>query len=218
MRQDELQRLTATLMAKMAQVPGLVDLDTSMKPPKPTVVVDVKRDAASDLGLSVGSPSMLTALSALGAAELVWVRSLQPMWQWAPDIFLCHGTPRSDCEHFLETPRGGVLGLATAAEIATTAPTEMSMPRVAITSVMPRATSISGAARCSVFCHENASPKAPRNSSTQASTGLPPPNQTNRPNTASAAASAWWPAATTPWPSCAPAASTSWSATSTCPT
>jgi HAE1 family hydrophobic/amphiphilic exporter-1 len=31
----------------MAAVPGLVDLDTSMKPPKPTVVVDVKRDAAA---------------------------------------------------------------------------------------------------------------------------------------------------------------------------
>ena len=58
------------------------------------------------------------ALSKLGAAELDWLRSLQPMWQWAPDIYLCHGTPRSDCEHFLETPRNGVLGLATAAEIA----------------------------------------------------------------------------------------------------
>jgi len=58
------------------------------------------------------------ALSTLGAAELGWVRTLQPLWQWAPDIFLCHGTPRSDCEHFLETPRDGVLGLAAADEIA----------------------------------------------------------------------------------------------------
>ena len=58
------------------------------------------------------------ALSTLGTAELDWLRTLQPMWQWAPDIFLCHGTPRSDCEHFLETPRAGVLQLATAAEIA----------------------------------------------------------------------------------------------------
>lgn len=58
------------------------------------------------------------ALSTLGTAELDWLRTLQPMWPWAPDIFLCHGTPRSDCEHFLETPRAGVLGLATAAEIA----------------------------------------------------------------------------------------------------
>ena len=36
---------------------------------------------------------------------------------------------------------------AAAPAIATTAPTEMSMPRVAITSVMPSATSTSGAAR-----------------------------------------------------------------------
>ncbi len=65
----ELQRLTATLMAKMASVPGLVDLDTSMKPPKPTVVVDVKRDAASDLGLSVGS--ITNSLRALVAGQTV---------------------------------------------------------------------------------------------------------------------------------------------------
>ena len=58
------------------------------------------------------------ARSTLGAAELAWLRSLQPMWQWAPDIFLCHGTPRSDCEHLLETPCDGVLRLASAAEIS----------------------------------------------------------------------------------------------------
>lgn len=58
------------------------------------------------------------ALAALGEAELAWLRGLQPMWQWAPDIFLCHGTPRSDCEHFLETPQHGRLRLASAAEVA----------------------------------------------------------------------------------------------------
>ena len=66
----------------------------------------------------VGGASDGYALSTLGTAELDWLRTLQPMWQWAPDIFLCHGTPRSDCEHFLETPRAGVLSLATAGEIA----------------------------------------------------------------------------------------------------
>ena len=40
-----------------------------------------------------------------------------------------------------------IIAAATAAAIATTAPTEMSMPRVAITSVMPSETSTSGAAR-----------------------------------------------------------------------
>ena len=52
------------------------------------------------------------------------------------------------------------------------------------------AVSISGAARCSVFCHENQSPKAPLNRMTQTSTGLTPANQTNTPNSSSAAAMA----------------------------
>ena len=65
----ELQRQTTTLMAKLAQVPGLVDADTSLKPPKPTVVVDVRRDAASDLGLSVGS--ITNTLRALVAGQTV---------------------------------------------------------------------------------------------------------------------------------------------------
>ena len=52
------------------------------------------------------------------------------------------------------------------------------------------AVSISGAARCSVFCQENQSPNAPLNSSSQTSTGLTPANQTNTPNSSSAAAMA----------------------------
>ena len=58
------------------------------------------------------------ARAALGSAELDWLRTLQPMWPWAPGIYLCHGTSRLDDEHFLETPRNGVLTLATPAEIA----------------------------------------------------------------------------------------------------
>ncbi|MDO9283318.1 MAG: efflux RND transporter permease subunit, partial [Aquabacterium sp.] len=65
----ELQRLTTRMMGQLAQVPGLVDLDTSMKPPKPTVAIDVKRDAASDLGLSVGS--VTSTLRALVAGQTV---------------------------------------------------------------------------------------------------------------------------------------------------
>jgi hydrophobic/amphiphilic exporter-1 (mainly G- bacteria), HAE1 family len=50
---DELERLTALALDKVRSVPGLVDLDSSVKPNKPTLDVRVKRDAASDLGLSV---------------------------------------------------------------------------------------------------------------------------------------------------------------------
>jgi HAE1 family hydrophobic/amphiphilic exporter-1 len=65
----ELQRLTTATLAKLATVPGLVDLDTSMKPPKPTVIIDVRRDAANDLGLSVGS--ITNTLRALVAGQTV---------------------------------------------------------------------------------------------------------------------------------------------------
>ncbi len=51
----ELQRQSNALTARLRDVPGLTDLDTSMKPDRPTVAVDVKRDAASDAGLSVGA-------------------------------------------------------------------------------------------------------------------------------------------------------------------
>src|SRR6185436_2651158 len=52
------------------------------------------------------------------------------------------------------------------------------------------AVSISGAARCSVFCQENMSPNAPLNSRVHASSALTPPSSTHTPNSSSAPASA----------------------------
>ena len=48
-------------------IPGLVDLDSSLKPDKPTVERGVRRDAASDLGLSVNP--IATALRTLVAGR-----------------------------------------------------------------------------------------------------------------------------------------------------
>ncbi|SEA44666.1 efflux RND transporter permease subunit [Variovorax sp. YR216] len=49
----ELERLAQQVLDAVRPIPGLVDLDTSQKPNKPTVSVVVRRDAASDLGLGV---------------------------------------------------------------------------------------------------------------------------------------------------------------------
>jgi len=49
----ELERLSTLVMERIRAIPALVDLDSSVKPDKPTVAVQVRRDAASDLGLSV---------------------------------------------------------------------------------------------------------------------------------------------------------------------
>ncbi|MDM0043881.1 efflux RND transporter permease subunit [Variovorax dokdonensis] len=49
----ELQRLTQLVNERIRHIPGLVDLDSSLKADKPTVSVVLRRDAASDLGLGV---------------------------------------------------------------------------------------------------------------------------------------------------------------------
>ncbi|HSQ73772.1 MAG TPA: efflux RND transporter permease subunit, partial [Rubrivivax sp.] len=51
----ELERLATQIMARLHGIPGLVDLDSTLKPDKPTLAVDVKRDAAADLGLNVSA-------------------------------------------------------------------------------------------------------------------------------------------------------------------
>jgi HAE1 family hydrophobic/amphiphilic exporter-1 len=51
----ELGRLSKTIMAKMRDIPGLVDLDSTLKPDKPTVSIEVKREAAADAGLNVNA-------------------------------------------------------------------------------------------------------------------------------------------------------------------
>ncbi|MBL8319976.1 MAG: efflux RND transporter permease subunit [Burkholderiaceae bacterium] len=66
---SELRRLSTALTQRLLQIPGLVDLDTTMKPDKPTAAIDVRRDAASDVGLSVGA--ITNTLRALVAGQTV---------------------------------------------------------------------------------------------------------------------------------------------------
>jgi HAE1 family hydrophobic/amphiphilic exporter-1 len=65
----ELERLTRLVMAKIQPIPGLVDLDSSVKPDKPTLDIAVKPDAASDLGLGVAQIG--SALRILVAGQTV---------------------------------------------------------------------------------------------------------------------------------------------------
>ncbi len=72
----ELDRLTRLVTERLRTIPGLVDLDSSIKADKPTVQVDVRRDVASDLGLNVGQV----------AAQLRTLVAGQTVGNWrAPD-------------------------------------------------------------------------------------------------------------------------------------
>jgi HAE1 family hydrophobic/amphiphilic exporter-1 len=65
----ELERLSRLVMARIEGIPGLVDIDSSVKPDKPTIDIDVKREAASDLGLSVAQ--IAASLRTLVAGQTV---------------------------------------------------------------------------------------------------------------------------------------------------
>jgi hydrophobic/amphiphilic exporter-1 (mainly G- bacteria), HAE1 family len=67
--QKELERLALLALAKVRDIPGLVDLDSSVKPNKPVIGVEVLRDAASDLGL--GTAQLAAPLRILVAGQTV---------------------------------------------------------------------------------------------------------------------------------------------------
>ena len=65
----ELERLSAEAQQRLRNIPGLVDLDSSQKPDKPAIGIEVKRELASDLG--VGVAQIGAALRPLIAGEAV---------------------------------------------------------------------------------------------------------------------------------------------------
>ena len=65
----ELERLTALAMEKIRPIPGLVDVDSTLKPRKPTIDVAIKKEAASDLGL--GTAQVGASLRTLIAGQTV---------------------------------------------------------------------------------------------------------------------------------------------------
>ncbi|WP_291917741.1 efflux RND transporter permease subunit [Limnohabitans sp.] len=67
--QKELERLALLALAKVRDIPGLVDLDSSVKPNKPVIGVEVLRDSASDLGL--GTAQLAGPLRTLVAGQTV---------------------------------------------------------------------------------------------------------------------------------------------------
>src|SRR5574343_209865 len=67
--QHELERLTLQAMDKLRAIPGLVDLDSSVRPNKPTIAIKVRQESASALGL--GTAQLGTSLRVLLAGQTV---------------------------------------------------------------------------------------------------------------------------------------------------
>jgi HAE1 family hydrophobic/amphiphilic exporter-1 len=50
---DQLERYTDEALQRLAKIPGVVDLDTSLRQARPTVYLNIHRDLAADLGVGV---------------------------------------------------------------------------------------------------------------------------------------------------------------------
>lgn len=65
----ELQKISDRFMAEISKIEGLVDLESSLGEPKPTLSIEINRQIASDLGLSVNQ--IATSLRPLIAGDNV---------------------------------------------------------------------------------------------------------------------------------------------------
>ena len=63
------------------------------------------------------SASDAHAFSQLGTRELEWIAGLEHRQPLGAEVLLCHGSPRSDIEYFLETVEPGLVRLARPEEI-----------------------------------------------------------------------------------------------------
>jgi HAE1 family hydrophobic/amphiphilic exporter-1 len=70
--QKVLQKLADEVVARIRNTPGMVDLDTSSKAPKPQLSILVKRDAASDLGSGVAQVAATLRPLIAGEATGTW--------------------------------------------------------------------------------------------------------------------------------------------------
>ena len=66
---NELQKISDRFMAEISKIEGLVDLESSLGEPKPTLSIEINRQIASDLGLSVNQ--IATSLRPLIAGDNV---------------------------------------------------------------------------------------------------------------------------------------------------
>lgn len=68
----ELQRLSTEAMRRFAQIPGMVDIDSSLKSARPTVAVSLRRELAADLGVGVAQVGAALRPLLAGDAATTW--------------------------------------------------------------------------------------------------------------------------------------------------
>jgi len=68
----ELERIVAEVLPKIQTIPGIVDIDTSSKPGKPAIMVELDRDLASDRGITLAQIASNLRILLAGEAASTW--------------------------------------------------------------------------------------------------------------------------------------------------
>jgi HAE1 family hydrophobic/amphiphilic exporter-1 len=68
----ELQRISDQFVGQLQRIPGLADIETSLKAPRPSLAVNIDREAAADQGLSVGQIGAALRPFLAGTAVTTW--------------------------------------------------------------------------------------------------------------------------------------------------
>jgi hydrophobic/amphiphilic exporter-1 (mainly G- bacteria), HAE1 family len=68
----ELQRISDLIAAEMEQIPGVVDVNTSLGQPKPEYRINVNRDLANELGLDIGQIATTVRPLLAGQTATTW--------------------------------------------------------------------------------------------------------------------------------------------------
>jgi hydrophobic/amphiphilic exporter-1 (mainly G- bacteria), HAE1 family len=70
--QKQLERIAQELTTKLSAIPGIIDLDSSSKPAKPIVAVELNRATASDLGVGVNQVTIALRPLLSGEIATTW--------------------------------------------------------------------------------------------------------------------------------------------------
>jgi hydrophobic/amphiphilic exporter-1 (mainly G- bacteria), HAE1 family len=68
----QLELIASQVLEKVRAIPGIVDVDTSSKPAKPIVSVEINRSVASDLGITIGQLSSTVRPLIAGEVATTW--------------------------------------------------------------------------------------------------------------------------------------------------
>lgn len=70
---QQLERLSAVFHQRLASVPGVADLESSLKNPKPALALDIQRERAAEMGLSLAQVAAVLRLSLSGEVVSSWL-------------------------------------------------------------------------------------------------------------------------------------------------